>query len=317
MKNIYFIKKSFIIIIFLLNSSFASIAYSRNLHRLRKEPEYSKFETSLRMGISNQIFGYNSPITDTDLEWNQEVVNYGFDLKYSPTENFFTMIEYNRGQLKGGKSTINDVKNGNGTYYKTTNVKGFMNDLKLNLAYKLFQPNDNVAIFFNSGGFYKNLKAITLGGYEIIDYGRGAFVNNYPNDAIFNTISSKYYGAILGTFIENKKKETKDYLQFDLLIPIVYSSNQKTYISNYGYQYSNLKNKRPGFGYRINLQRNYKIGEIEDHRLYFKIYGFYEMMKVNNLKETEYDTYNQAIITTSSGGSSKLESYGVGIGFEF
>jgi hypothetical protein len=321
-----------IIFISLINSIFlASQAYSNDFNNSKNqdknffENHLKKIDTTIRIGLSNQNLGFDTPGANSVLYWHQEAKDFGIDLKYNFSPNFFTIFEYTKSKSSSGYSTDDDIGNGHGVYGRSPKVKGSVDDFKLNFGYKIYSIRENIPLFLTAGGFYKNVKVGDYGGWQISD---GSSDNQpgtqaFPNGEKGNYTNSKYAGLMIGSHLEHKTSETKDSLQLDFLLPLSYKGDQIWYGRDPDSHW-NLKNNKPGIGYRIKAEHGFKIGDLEKSKKYLKIYGYYEVMKFTGLTETQYsnsqDKYYRKKGGTPSGvtnGKAKFESFGAGIALEF
>jgi len=323
-----------IIFISLFNLIFlASRAYSNDLNE-HKSINYDKnffenylknIDTTIRLGLSNQNFGFDTPNANSVLYWHQEAKDFGIDIKYNFSPNFFTIFEYTKSKSSSGYSTDDDIGNQGGIYGRSNKVKGSVDDFKLNFGYKIYSIRENIPLFLTAGGFYKNVKVADYGGWQISDGTDGSSPGTmvFSNNEKGNYTNSKFAGLMIGSHLEHKALETKDSLQFDLLIPLSYKGDQIWYGRDPDSHW-NLKNNKPGIGYRIKAEHGFKIGDLEKSKKYFKIYGYYEVMKFTGLTETQYSNSQEDYYRTKGGnpgsvtnGKAKFESFGAGIALEF
>ena len=287
--------------------------------------KFKNIETTLKIGVSNQNLETETPSSQTIFNWHQENFDFGLDLKYNFSLDLFTTLEYTFSKARSGFSAEDNVKNRSGFYIRSDSSKSKTNDLKLNLGYKVYDLKDNMPLFITAGAFYKNIKTSNYGGWKISDGSANMNANteNYPEDKKINYSNSKIYGLMLGSRFEHKNIETKDSLQFDFLLPLIYDNDQiqteESVPKNYNY-----KNNKPGIGFRIKAEHGYKIGDLVTSKNYIKLYGFYEVIKFNGLTETQYTAETNSYYKIKGGttnsvanGKSKFESLGAGISLEF
>ena len=84
-------------------------------------------ETTLKLGVSNEIIGFDTPAAHSILEWNSDTIDIGLDLKYNISDKIFGELEYSYRKIKGGSSIDDDITNGDGAY-SSHGVDGRTND---------------------------------------------------------------------------------------------------------------------------------------------------------------------------------------------
>ena len=183
-----------------------------NESKANKNNKLQKFETSIKLGASKHNVGFDTPYTHSVLSWDTDTIDLGLDIKYNISDKMFTLLEYNYGTIKGGKSADDDVQNGSGEY-STHGVEGRTNDYKLNFGYKVFERN-NISLSPTAGIFHKDIKVMSTNGYGIGGvYGNG---ESFEGEEYGNQTHSKYTGLMAGIRIGKKQQIQKVFYKWTL-----------------------------------------------------------------------------------------------------
>jgi len=270
--------------------------------------ELRNWETTLKLGGSKQIIGFDTPAAHSILEWNSDTIDIGLDLKYNISDKVFGILEYNYSKIKGGSSIDDDITNGDGAY-SSHGVDGRTNDYKLNFGYKVYDPG-MLSLFTTAGIFYKDAKVTSTDGT--------ANYAPYSFEGYGQQTNSKYYGAMLGLKLESKTTNTKSFIQADLLIPVRYEGDQIWYgrDPDLYWRLRNNKNISGDYGFRIKAEHGYKIKN--SFIKYAKLYTYYEEIKFDGLTESEPGwKVKGGSLGSVVEGSAEYKLFGAGIALEF
>ena len=267
----------------------------------------SKFDFTLRGGVSKQNVGFDTPAAHSVLNWDADNIDVGADLRWN---NFYdkasAIFEYSYGKVKGGKSSDDDVKNGFDTY-SIHGTEGRSNNYKLTLDHKVFEEN-GFSLFPVAGAFYHQAKFTSTNGHGI-GSGYSGFMS-FEGEGAGQQTDSKFWGIIAGGKVEFKTKNTKNLLEIDALIPVDYKSYQVWYGRDPDLCWK-LHSNKGGSGFRVKIEHGYKVSE--SFLKYLKLYAYYEKVKMNGLTETDEGEVLDSIID----GSAWYEVGGAGIALEF
>lgn len=269
--------------------------------------ELKNWQTSLKLGVSSEVIGFDTPAANSILEWNSDTIDIGLDLKFNVSDKIFSELEYSYRKIKGGSSIDDDITNGYG-FYSSHGVDGRTNDYKLNFGYKVYDPG-MLSLFITTGGFYKDAKVTSTDG--VANY-------EYSFEGYSNQTNSKYYGAMLGLKLESKTTNTKSFLQTDFLIPLRYKGDQIWYkrVPVLHWSLRNNKNISGDYGFRIKAEHGYKIKN--SFIKYVKLYTYYEEIEFDGLTESEPDWIVKGGSPDSIvEGNAQYKSFGAGIALEF